>query len=87
MAWVQSEIGIGETTVMGNVNESGEKTRIEMPFNEAFMDATELTIGGKQHTIESIINVGGRDETLLTEVIKNESKKGRNKDKTGEENL
>ena len=48
MAWVQSEIGIGETTVMGNVNESGEKTRIEMPFNEAFMDATELTIGGKR---------------------------------------
>ena len=85
MAWVQSEIGIGETTVMGNVNESGEKTRIEMPFNEAFMDATELTIGGKQHKIESITNVGGRDETLLTEVLKNESKKGRNKDKTGGE--
>lgn len=84
MAWVQTEIKIGDATVMANVNSSGEKTRIEMPFNKAFEDATELILDGKTLKIESIVNVGGRDETLLTEVTKNESKKGRNKDKTGE---
>ena len=85
MAWLQTEINIGEITVKCSINSSGEKTRIEMPFDVAFLDATELTINGKQHKIESITNVGGRDETLLTEVIKNESQKRRTKDKTGEE--
>lgn len=84
MAWVQTEIKIGDATVMANVNSSGEKTRIEMPFNKAYEDATELILNGKTLKMESIVNVGGRDETLLTEVTQNESKKGRNKDKTGE---
>ena len=85
MAWEQVQISIGEATVMGNINTTGEKTRIEMPYNEAFLDATELVIDGKTLTIQSSVNVGGRDETLLTEVIKNESQKRRTKDKTGEE--
>lgn len=84
MAWVQTEIKIGDATVMANINSSGEKTRIEMPFNKAYEDATELILDGKTLKMESIVNVGGRDETLLTEVEKNESKKGRTKDKTGE---
>tara|TARA_A100001015_G_scaffold71850_1_gene79659 strand:+ start:614 stop:868 length:255 start_codon:yes stop_codon:yes gene_type:complete len=84
MAWEQIQIGIGDATVMGNINTSGEKTRIEMPFDKAYEDATELNIDGKTLTIQSSVNVGGRDETLLTEVEKHESKKRRNKDKVGE---
>ena len=33
MAWEQVQISIGEATVMGNINTSGEKTRIETPYN------------------------------------------------------
>ena len=59
-----SEILIGKKKLDGHVNELSSSYEVEIPFFKDCEKLTSITIDGKKHDIQSIINVGDRSEVI-----------------------
>lgn len=64
MAWNKAEIVVSGETVNGQMNMSNDRVEIEIPFVKGVEIGSSITADGKDFTIDTIVNVGDRDETL-----------------------
>jgi len=82
--WQETEITISGKKVNAQVNKSNDMIEIEMMFDLKLLKSTNVTIDSKDYKIESIEDVGEREETLkITIEDKNNDKpiKSRNDSK------
>lgn len=73
MAWENTEIVIADATMKCSINRSGDKTRVQIPFIEGVSVGNDVSVNGKKLTINNLINVGGRNETLTLEILNDKS--------------
>jgi len=73
MTWENTEIVIADATMKCSINRSGDKTRVQIPFMEGISVGDEISVNGKKLTINNLINVGGRNETLTLEILNDKS--------------
>ena len=64
MAWNKAEIVVSGETVNGQMNMSNDRVEIEIPFVKGIEIGSSITADGKDFKIDTIVNVGDRDETL-----------------------
>jgi len=64
MAWNKAEIVVSGETVNGQMNMSNDRVEIEIPFVQGVEIGSSITADGKDFKIDTIVNVGDRDETL-----------------------
>jgi len=64
MAWNKVEIVVSGETVNGQMNMSNDRVEIEIPFVQGVEIGSSITADGKDFKIDTIVNVGDRDETL-----------------------
>ena len=64
MAWSKCEIVVSGETVEGQINMSDDTVEIEIPFVEDLEIGSTITSDSKDFIINSIVNVGDRNETL-----------------------
>lgn len=64
MAWNKAEIVVSGETVNGQMNMSNDRVEIEIPFVKGVEIGSSITADGKDFKIDTIVNVGDRDETL-----------------------
>jgi len=83
MAWNKAEIVVSGETVNGQMNMSNDRVEIEIPFVKGVEIGSSITADGKDFKIDTIVNVGDRDETL-TLGAKNEQISRRTKGKSKE---
>lgn len=81
MAWNKAEIVVSGETVNGQMNMSNDRVEIEIPFVKGVEIGSSITADGKDFKIDTIVNVGDRDETL-TLGAKNEQVQRRTKGKS-----
>ena len=62
--WQETEITISGKKVNAQVNKSNDMIEIEMMFDLKLLKSTNVTIDSKDYKIESIEDVGEREETL-----------------------
>jgi len=62
--WKETEITINGKKVNAQVNKSNDMIEIEMMFDLKLLKSTNVTIDSKDYKIESIEDVGEREETL-----------------------
>ena len=83
MAWTKTEIVVSGETVNGQINMSNDRVEIEIPFIKGIEVGSNVSADGKDFTIDNIVNIGDRDETL-TLGAKNEQTSRRAKGKSKE---
>ena len=62
--WQETEITISGKKVNAQVNKSSDMIEIEMMFDLKLLKSTNVIIDSKDYKVESIEDVGGRNETL-----------------------
>tara|TARA_Y100000114_G_C11603430_1_gene251579 strand:+ start:107 stop:388 length:282 start_codon:yes stop_codon:yes gene_type:complete len=82
MAWEKTEIVIADATTECSINRSDDYTRIELPFNDELSIGDNISIDGQSMTISNITDIGGRNETLLLEILHDKSVQRRTRGKT-----
>ena len=73
MSWENTEIVIADATMKCSINRSDDKTRVQIPFVEGISVGDEISVNGKKVTINNLINVGSRNETLTLEILNDKS--------------
>ena len=65
MAWIKGEIVVSGETVTGHINMSNDTVLIEVPYAEGVETGSAVSVQGKDFVLNSVVNVGNRNETLL----------------------
>ena len=65
MAWIKGEIVVSGETVTGQINMSDDTVLIEVPYAEGVETGSAVSVQGKDFVLNSVVNVGNRNETLL----------------------
>ena len=65
MAWIKLEIVVSGETVIGQIDESNDSVSIEIPFMKGVETGSTVNAQGKDFVLNSVVNVGDRDEILL----------------------
>ena len=65
MAWIKGEIVVSGETVTGQINMSDDTVLIEVPYAKGVETGSAVSVQGKDFVLNSVVNVGNRNETLL----------------------
>jgi len=68
MAWKMEEIVVSGEAVNGGINSRDDSVMIEIPFTKKVSVGVKVSASDNEYEITSVLDVGGRGETLLLEV-------------------